>query len=123
PQSKVKESKVNKTIYIPYPEFPNVNKITQEEHQKLIDMFGEAGARDRVENLSLYIASRGDKYKNHYASILAWEKRDKREKTTPISNDPDKYKKQKHGDLVARTAEDIERIRGYRDKSGGLSND
>ncbi|GAJ18569.1 unnamed protein product, partial [marine sediment metagenome] len=83
PQSKVKYSKVNKSIYIPYSEYPNVNKITKEEHQKLIEKFGEAGAKDRVENLSLYIASKGDKYKNHYATILAWEKQDKKEKGGP----------------------------------------
>lgn len=63
-------------IYIAYPEFPNVNKMTKEEHEKLIDKFGEAGTRDRVEELSLYIASQNvTKYKNHYATILAWEKR------------------------------------------------
>ena len=50
--------------------------MTREEHQKLIERFGEAGTRDKIENLSLYIASKGDKYKNHYATILAWEKRD-----------------------------------------------
>lgn len=77
PQTKLKEIKLNKTKYTAYPEFPNVNKMTKEEHQKLIERFGEAGARDRVENLSLYIASKGDKYKNHYATILAWDKKDK----------------------------------------------
>ncbi len=77
-QSKVKESKVKNTIYIPYSEFPNVNKMTKEEHQKLIEKFGDAGAKDRVENLSLYLASKGDKYKNHYATILSWDKRDKK---------------------------------------------
>lgn len=75
-QSKLKKTKVKKSIYIPYQEFANVNKMTKEEHQKLIEKFGEAGTRDRIENLSLYIASKGDKYKNHYATILAWEKRD-----------------------------------------------
>jgi len=78
PQTKLNNTKQYNNKYIPYPEFPNVNKMTKEEHQKLIEKFGEAGARDRVENLSLYIASKGDKYKNHYATILAWEKRDKR---------------------------------------------
>ena len=78
PQTKLKETKVNKNIYIPYPEFSNVNKITKEEHQKLIDLFGEVGTRDRVENLSLYIGSKGEKYKNHYKTILLWEKRDKK---------------------------------------------
>ena len=77
-QSKVKYSKVNNSIYIPYPEFPNVNKITKEEHQKLIEKFGSVGARDRVENLSLYLASKGYKYKNHYATILSWENKDKK---------------------------------------------
>lgn len=78
PQTKLNKTKLNKTIYTPYPEFPNVNKMTKEEHQKLIEKFGKAGARDRVENLSLYIASKGDKYKNHYATILSWDKRDKK---------------------------------------------
>ncbi|MBA7667222.1 hypothetical protein ES703_75307 [subsurface metagenome] len=77
-QTKLNNTKLNNTKYIPYPEYPNVNKMTREEHQKLIEKFGEAGARDRVENLSLYIASKGDKYKNHYATILAWEKRDRK---------------------------------------------
>lgn len=77
-QTKQYNTKLNNTIYIPYPEFSNVNKMTEEEHKKLVEKFGEAGARDRVENLSLYIASKGDKYKNHYATILAWEKRDQK---------------------------------------------
>ncbi len=74
--SKQNKIKQNKTTYIPYPEFKNVNKMSKEEHQKLIDRFGEAGARDKVENLSLYIASKGDKYRNHYATILSWDKKD-----------------------------------------------
>jgi len=78
PQTKLNKTKVNKNKYIAYPEYPNVNKMTKEERQKLIDLFGEAGARDRVENLSLYLASKGDKYKNHYFTILAWEKRDRK---------------------------------------------
>lgn len=77
-QSRVEERRGEESRYIPYTEFPNVNKITKEEHQKLIELFGDAGTRDRVENLSLYIASKGDKYKNHYATILAWEKRDRK---------------------------------------------
>lgn len=75
---KIKETIQKKPIYIPYPEFKNV-KLTKEEHDKLIGRFGEEDTRDRVENLSFYIASKGDKYKNHYATILAWEKRDRKE--------------------------------------------
>ncbi len=75
-QSKVKKIKVN-NIYIAYPEFENV-KLTEEENQKLIEKFGEVGAKDKVENLSLYIASKGDQYKSHYATILSWDRRDKK---------------------------------------------
>ena len=76
--TKQDKTKQDKTKYISYPEFPNVNKMTQEEHQKLIDLYGEDGAKNRVKDLSLYIASKGDKYKNHYATILAWDNRDKK---------------------------------------------
>jgi len=68
-----------KERYIYIEEYPNV-KITQEEQQKLIDLFGGAGTKDRIENLSLYIASKGDKYKSHYATILSWDKRDRKTK-------------------------------------------
>ena len=90
-ESIVKESKVKKNIYIPIKEFPNI-KITQEEHQKLISLFGEEGTRDRIENLSLYIASKGDKYKSHYATILSWDKRDKKEGKGGKGNLPRVYK-------------------------------
>ncbi len=78
PQVKGKVKVEVKDIYIAYPEFSNVNKMTKEEHKKLIGQFSEAGTRDRVESLSLYLASKGDKYKNHYATILSWDKRDKK---------------------------------------------
>ena len=67
-----------KEPYIPLPEFPNVNKITPDEYQKLLKEFGEEGTRKRIENLSLYIASKGDKYKNHYATILSWDRREQK---------------------------------------------
>lgn len=67
---KIKDTIQKKTIYIAYPEFKNVNKMSEEEHYKLIDRFGEEGARDRVENLSLYIGSKGDRYVNHYLTIF-----------------------------------------------------
>jgi len=76
---KIKETIQKKTIYIAYPEYANVNKMTEEEHHKLIERFGEEHTRDMVENLSLYIASKGDKYRNHYATILSWEKKDRKE--------------------------------------------
>ena len=76
---KIKDTIQKKPIYIPYPEFANVNKMTEEQHHKLIERFGEERTKDMVENLSLYIASKGDKYKDHYATILSWEKKDRKE--------------------------------------------
>jgi len=60
-----------------YGECQNV-RLTDEEHKKLIDK-GYAGL---IEELSLYIASKGDKYKSHYATVLQWAR--KREKV-PVS--------------------------------------
>jgi len=61
----IKEKKV-------FGEFQNVN-IADTEFEKLLARFGEIGVKDRIENLSRYIASKGKKYKSHYATILSWE--------------------------------------------------
>lgn len=57
-----------------YGEFSNV-KLTDDEHKRLLDAFGESGTKDRIENLSQYVASKGKKYSNHYATILSWERK------------------------------------------------
>ena len=57
-----------------YGEFQNV-KLSDLEFQKLKESFGDAGTNDRIENLSQYVASKGKKYLNHYATILAWERK------------------------------------------------
>jgi hypothetical protein len=54
-------------------EFENV-KLKKEEYEKLVKKFGETGAKERIENLSRYIASKGKKYTSHYATILNWER-------------------------------------------------
>lgn len=46
--------------------------LTDEEHQKLVDRFGEAGTEDWINRLNDYIASRGRRYKSHYHTILNW---------------------------------------------------
>jgi uncharacterized protein YdaU (DUF1376 family) len=55
--------------------FGNV-KLSEMESQKLKDKFGEDGTTDRIEKLSQYIASKGKKYKSHYATILMWASKD-----------------------------------------------
>jgi len=51
--------------------------LTDDEHQKLLEKFGEPGTKDRIEKLNNYIGSKGNKYKSHYHTILTWSNRDK----------------------------------------------
>ncbi len=59
----------------PYGEFQNV-LLSDSEMVKLLALFGEAGATELIESLSLGISSKGYKYKSHYATILNWARRD-----------------------------------------------
>jgi hypothetical protein len=58
-------------------------RLTDEEHSKLMDRFGSK-VGERINNLSTYIASKGDKYKSHYATILQWAERDQPVQQGPI---------------------------------------
>ena len=102
PQSKVKESKVNNNIYILH-EFPNI-KLSKEEYDKLIGLFGETGTRDRIKSLSLYMGSTGKAYKSHYLTILNWEERDKKGKNVSTSPAP----KGKYDNAVCHNQDDID---------------
>ena len=55
-----------------YGEFNNV-LLTDEEYAKL----EKSNLLSYIETLSSYIASKGKKYKSHYATILSWSRRDK----------------------------------------------
>lgn len=52
--------------------------LTEEEYQKLVERFGEAETKDRLEALSLYMKSTGKSYKDHYATVLNWERREEK---------------------------------------------
>lgn len=76
-ERKEKEIKENKSLY---GEFKNV-ALTQNEYKKLTERFGEIGAADKIEELSQALQSRRgypQKYKDHYATILAWNRRDEK---------------------------------------------
>jgi hypothetical protein len=69
-----------------YGTFQNV-RLTDEELDKLNKQFVDADKR--IETLSGYIASKGDKYKSHYATIINWSRKDAEKpagKYTPAGN-------------------------------------
>lgn len=64
----------NKKIYAP------AVSMTEEQHQKLLEKFGEQDTKDRIERLSLYKKSSGKRYKCDYSTILSWARKDEKEK-------------------------------------------
>jgi len=75
-EEEIKEDKNKNT----YGEFKNV-ALTQNEYKKLTERFGEIGAADKIEELSQALQSRRgypQKYKDHYATILRWNRRDEK---------------------------------------------
>lgn len=75
---KVKDKGVKKT---PTPkksfgEFKNV-KLTLIEKEKLDKRYGSVVTREYITKLGLYLESKGKRYKSHYATILAWAKKDR----------------------------------------------
>ena len=67
----VKEDKVQKIKFL------DSVYLTEEEHQKLIELYGEKNTKEYIETLNDYIESKGKKYKSHYHTILAWHRKDK----------------------------------------------
>lgn len=58
-----------------YGEFKNV-LLTEEEYEKIKDKKME----QYIDKLSIYIESKGNKYKSHYATILNWSRKEKEQK-------------------------------------------
>jgi hypothetical protein len=78
--------------------FENV-KLSEDEHRKLVEKFGEQDAATRIESLSSYIASKGKRYKSHYATILVWSQRDPPAKNALV---------QKYGKRAAKTISNLQ---------------
>lgn len=73
-QSKVKE--IKKEIYKEkHGELENVF-LSPDEYQKLITRYSQKTAEKYIDKLSLYMDSTGKSYRSHYATILAWLRRD-----------------------------------------------
>lgn len=71
-----KEKKDKEYISPPMGEFKNV-LITEEELEKLKERF-PYDWKDKINNLSAYIASKGKRYKSHYATILTWARKEEK---------------------------------------------
>ena len=70
------KEKIYKKEKLRFGEFENV-LLSDEELEKLKQRFPDY--KLRIEKLSNYIASKGDGYKNHYATILNWARNEKKE--------------------------------------------
>lgn len=76
---------ISNNIYNIYGEFKNV-KLTDDEYKKL----KEKNLLPYIEKLSSYIASKGKRYKSHYATILTWSRKNNTiEKDVPSWFDKD----------------------------------
>ena len=88
-ERELKRPKTEKTEKQKYGSMQNV-LLYPEEYAKLCERFDDADAK--IENLSLGIASKGYKYKDHYATILTWARKDaEREKAQPKPQAVNKY--------------------------------
>ena len=80
-KNSIDKNSIEKEIYKErekYGEFNNV-LLTNEEYHKL----ERANLLPYIEKLSSYIASKGKKYKSHYATILTWARGEKKETVLP----------------------------------------
>lgn len=77
---KEKESKPSKPLRHKYGLYNNV-LLSDEDMEKLKAEY-PADYQERIDRLSEYIESKGAKYKNHLATIRAWDRRDKDKQTT-----------------------------------------
>lgn len=92
-----------------YGEFNNV-LLTDEEYHKL----EESNLLPYIEKLSSYIASKGKKYKSHYATILTWNRTDKKENTNSKKHavEPEWLNKEYKEELTDETRKMLEYVNG-----------
>jgi uncharacterized FlaG/YvyC family protein len=59
-------------------------EMTETEYNKLVEKLGANLTNQYIEDLNLYMLSHGKRYKSHYATVLAWYRKDEREGKTRI---------------------------------------
>lgn len=90
-----------------YGEFNNV-MLTDDEHAKLVKRFRETDTAQRIEELSIGIKSKGYKYKNHYAAILSWARKERRDIGKPVAKEHRRVQSNDSKESVA-TREQLDR--------------
>lgn len=101
-----------------YGEFKNV-RLKADEFNKLKDKFPK-DYKDRIEALSVYMRSKGKTYKDHYATILSWARKEEREKPKVV--EPKKYKEFEQ-EVYERDDFKAEQMpQELRDRLGGMFN-
>lgn len=93
---KKKEKILKKKVF---GEFNNV-LLTEIEFEKLNTEFGKPGTNERIQNVSEYVESKGVKYKSHYATILAWERKNKKQSNAKPNLQPKTYSQAQHADRL-----------------------
>lgn len=104
-----------------YGEFKNV-RLKDSEYEKLKAKFPQ-DYQDRIEALSAYMRSRGKTYKDHYATILNWARKEQKEKDSqPKPPEPKKYKVFEKEDYEKDDFKAEQMPKELRDKLGGMFN-
>lgn len=84
----IKKDKSDKPTKPPRHKYGRYNNVllTDEDMEKLQAEY-PTDYQERIERLSEYIESKGAKYKNHLATIRAWDRRDKEKNDKPITSE------------------------------------
>ena len=94
--------------------------LTEEEYQKLVIELGDPLTKEYMKDLSLYIQSKGKRYKSHYATILAWHRKDEKEGKIRKPQDDERKPKWEAKPEPKLTPEQIKvhlaKIEGIKDK-------
>ena len=72
------KEKKKKPVRHKYGEYNNV-LLSDEDYEKLVNKF-PIDYQDRIERLSEYVASKGKRYKSHYATICSWARKESKGK-------------------------------------------
>ncbi len=69
---KAKNLRSKEVKNIPKVKYAEFVSMTEADHQKLIETYGEADTQELIEILDNYKGSKGKTYKNDYRAILSW---------------------------------------------------